>query len=103
MAGDHLATDVALARRQTVRHEQQADQLIAGCWLDRDGDLVVVPADQRACLEDGPLATRVAQPCTETARGCGAGPNSHHLHHYHESAGCDLVEPVLPLPRGGGN
>ena len=67
MAGDHLATDVALARRQTVRHEQQADQLIAGCWLDRDGDLVVVPADQRACLEDGPLATRVPQPRTETA------------------------------------
>jgi hypothetical protein len=28
MAGDHLATDVALARRQTIRHEQQLAQSV---------------------------------------------------------------------------
>ena len=31
--GDHLTAHIALASRQTVRHQQQADQLITGCRL----------------------------------------------------------------------
>jgi len=54
MPGDHLTADVALARRQTVRHEQQADQVIAGRRLDGNRDLLLVPADQRAGLEATP-------------------------------------------------
>jgi hypothetical protein len=56
MPGHHLMADVPLARCQTVRREQQPNELIAGCRLNGDGDLFIVPTDQRACVEDGPLA-----------------------------------------------
>src|SRR5437763_4031720 len=91
MPGDHLTADAALTRRQTVGPEQQADQLIASGRLDGDRDLVIVSADQRAGLEDGPLATRAPHPRSETARGCAPGTNSHDPHHHHEPAGRGLV------------
>ena len=45
MSRDHLAADLALARGQTVRHKQQAEQLIATCRLDGDRNLVFVATD----------------------------------------------------------
>ena len=48
------------------------------------------------------MASRIPQPGAEAAGG-GSGAVGHHLHHQREPAGRDLVDPVLPFLRGGGD
>ena len=101
MSGDHFTADLALARCQTVRHEQQAHQVIAACRLDGDRDLIVDPHRSAGWPRELPIGRARPESRAETARGRRASTAGHHLHHHHEAARRDLIEPVPPFPAAG--
>jgi hypothetical protein len=72
MPGDDFGGNLAFPRCQAVRREEQADQLITACRLDADRNLIFVAADERAGLQNGPLATSISQSGSESVRAGGA-------------------------------